>query len=248
MAGAGKPIATADGPSAIPLPTQPTGEIRIRTTLGEYALRLTRDDLPAGATPRTLHALNRVLYVLAGDLTVATGGKETRLREHSASFAGGAITRGLGPHGAIVHRYELVREGAAPDDAGTLLLEHPIQLAAGAEYLMRCDRVDFDPGGVALPHRHKGGGIRCLIAGSMELRIEGHAPRTIGPGQAWFESGREPVHAAGAPDAPTSFIRVSILPRAIRGQSSIMYVDPEDAKRGRPRQYTVFVDEPIDLA
>ena len=37
---------------------------------------------------------------------------------------------------------------------------------------------------------------------------------------------------------------MSILPRAIRGQSSIMYVDPEDAKRGRPRQYTVFVDEP----
>ena len=85
-------------------------------------------------------------------------------------------------------------------------------------------------------------------ATNVELRIEGHPARTIVPGQAWFESGREPVYAAGAPDAPTSFIRVSILPRAIRGNSSIMYVDPEDAKRGRPRQYTVFVDEPIDLA
>jgi len=213
-----------------------------------YALRLTRDDLPAGAAPRTLPALNRVLYVLAGDVTVATGGQETRLAEHSASFAGGAITPAVGPRGATVLRYELVREGAAPDAAGTLLLEHPIQLAAGEPYLMRCDRVDFDPGGVALPHRHKGGGIRCLIAGSMELRIEGHPTRTIEPGQAWFESGREPVYAAGAPDAPTSFIRVSILPRAIRGQSSIMYVDPDDGKRGRPRRYTVFVDEPIKLA
>jgi quercetin dioxygenase-like cupin family protein len=213
-----------------------------------YALRLTRDDLPAGATPRALPALNRVLYVLAGDLTVAAGGTETRLAEHSAAFAGGATTPAVGPRGATVLRYELVRERAAPDAAGTLLLEHPIQLAAGEPYLMRCDRVDFDPGGVALPHRHKGGGIRCLIAGSMELRIEGHPARTIEPGQAWFESGREPVYAAAAPDAPTSFIRVSILPRAIRGQSSIMYVDPEDAKRGRPRQYTVFVDEPIDLA
>jgi quercetin dioxygenase-like cupin family protein len=212
-----------------------------------YALRLTRDDLPAGATPRSLPALNRILYVLVGHLTVAAGGKETRLTEHSASFVGGATTPSLGPRGATVLRYELVREGAAPDAAGTLLLEHPIQLDAGEAYLMRCDRVDFDPGGVALPHRHKGGGIRCLIAGSMELRIEGHPIRTIEPGQAWFESGRDPVYAAGAPDAPTSFIRVSILPRAIRGQSSIMYVDPEDAKRGRPRQYTVFVDEPIDL-
>ena len=105
-------------------------EIRIRTTLGGYALRLTRDDLPAGATPRTLPALNRVLYVLAGDLTVATGGKEARLAEHSASFAGGAITPAVGPRGATVLRYELVREGAAPDAAGTLLLEHPIELAA----------------------------------------------------------------------------------------------------------------------
>jgi hypothetical protein len=154
-----------------------------------YALRLTRDDLPAGATPRALPALNRVLYVLAGDLTVAAGGKESRLAEHSASFAGGATAPTVGPRGATVLRYELVREGAAPDAIGTLLLEHPIQLAAGEPYLMRCDRVDFDRGGVALPHRHKGGGIRCLIAGSMELRIEGHPTRTIEPGQASIRSG-----------------------------------------------------------
>ena len=113
-----------------------------------YALRLTRDDLPAGGTPRTLPALNRVLYVLAGDLTVAAGGAETRLGEHGTSFAGGATTLAVGPHGATALRYELVREGAAPD-AGALLLEHPIQLAEGEPYLMRCDRVDFDPGGVA---------------------------------------------------------------------------------------------------
>ena len=67
-------------------------------------------------------------------------------------------------------------------------------------------------------------------------------------GRPGSRAAAKPVYAAGARDAPTSFIRVSILPRAIRGQSSIMYVDPEDAKRGRPRQYTVFVDEPIDLA
>jgi hypothetical protein len=35
------------------------------------------------------------------------------------------------------------------------------------------------------------------------------------------------------------------LPLEILGQSSIIYVNPEDARRGRPRRYTVFVDEPI---
>jgi hypothetical protein len=38
----------------------------------------------------------------------------------------------------------------------------------------------------------------------------------------------------------------SILPREIRGQSSIMYVDPTHAA-SKPRRYTVFVDEPIEL-
>jgi hypothetical protein len=38
-----------------------------------------------------------------------------------------------------------------------------------------------------------------------------------------------------------------VLPAEIRGQSSIVYVNAADAMRGRPRTYTVFVDEPIAL-
>ncbi len=63
------------------------------------------------------------------------------------------------------------------------------------------------------------------------------------PGDPWFESGREPVLAVAAPDADTSFVRVSILPAEIQGRSSILYVDPADATRSRPRTYTVYVDE-----
>ena len=135
----------------------------------------------------------------------------------------------------------------SPDAGSTVLLEHPIDLDPSHAYLMRADRVDFHPGGVALPHRHKGGGIRCLLEGRLEVHVEGLAPRVVEPGQAWFESGREPVYAAADPVLPTSFLRVSILPRAIRGQSSIMYVAPADAARGKPRTYTVYVDEPIEI-
>src|SRR5262245_46702230 len=198
----------------------------------DYALRLVRDDLPARAPARALPALNRVLYVLAGELTIAAGETTTRVAEHSAAFTAGSIAAAAGARGATALRYELVGDGTPRDTAAVLLLEHPITLATGADYLMRCDRVDFDPGGAALPHRHRGGGIRCLIAGSIEVRIEGHPARAVALGEAWFESGREPVYAAGAPDAPTSFVRVSILPREIRGQSSIVYVDPADATRG----------------
>jgi quercetin dioxygenase-like cupin family protein len=212
-----------------------------------HALRLMRHDLAPGETLRALSPLNRVLYCLTGDFTVSMDSRRMRVAANGAWFGTSSAAVTAGPAGATVLRYELVRPGAPTDGGGALLLEHPIELAAGESYLMRCDRVDFDPGGVALPHRHRGGGIRCLIAGSMELRIEGHPARAIDPGQAWFESGREPVYAAGARDAATSFIRVSILPRAIRGQSSIVYVDPADAARGRPRTYTVLVDEPIEL-
>ena len=67
------------------------------------------------------------------------------------------------------------------------------------------------------------------------------------PGDAWFESGREPVLAVAAPDVETSFLRVSVLPAATGGQSSIEYVDPRDAARSKPRTYTVYVDDPIEL-
>jgi quercetin dioxygenase-like cupin family protein len=107
--------------------------------------------------------------------------------------------------------------------------------------------VDFEPGGVALPHRHRGGGIRCLLPGALEVTVGEGAPRRVRPGEAWFESGREPVLARAAEAEATSFIRCSIQPREIRGRSSILYVDPADAARSRPRTYTVFVDDPIEL-
>jgi quercetin dioxygenase-like cupin family protein len=146
----------------------------------------------------------------------------------------------------VLYRVELVRQ-PPPAAGGRVLLEHPIDLAGGAGWLMRCDRVDFEPGGIAPPHRHRGGGIRCLLRGRLEVTVAEGAPRTVQPGEAWFESGREPVLAVSAAESETSFIRFSIQPAAIRGQSSILYVDPADAGRGRPRRYTVYVDEPIAL-
>jgi quercetin dioxygenase-like cupin family protein len=198
-----------------------------------------RDHLKPHASA-ALPAMNRVLYLVDGALTV--DGKSVPV--NTAWHGAGACTVTAGQAGATVLRYELGRDdtpvGATP------LLAQALRLDPTAAYLMRCDRVDFDLGGEALPHRHKGGGIRCLVQGTMELRVEGEPDRVIKPGEAWFESGREPVYARASATEPTSFIRCSILPREIRGQSSIMYVDPKDAA-SKPRKYTVFVDEPIEL-
>ena len=216
-----------------------------------YTLRLCEDTLPA-AGRGALGALNRVLYVRRGGVTVVSPPREARLAAGEAWHGAGAGQIAAGEAGAAMLRYELVR-GVVPLErlaGGTtaVLLEHAIDLDPRAEYLIRADQVDFAPGGIALPHRPRGGGIRCLLAGALEVTV-GEAPvRKATPGGAWFESGREPVLAVASKDEPTSFVRVAILPREIRGRTSIMYVDPKDAERGRPRTYTVFVDEPIEIA
>ena len=213
-----------------------------------YALRLCEDTLAADAR-RGLPPLNRVIYARRGALVVASAGVDARVAEDQAWHGVSACQVTAGSGSATLWRWELISGANEDSHAGTtrVLLEHAIDLDASAAYLMRADRVDFAPGGVALPHRHRGGGIRCLVAGTLDVTVGDAAARRITPGGAWFESGREPVLAVASKDDATSFIRVAILPREIRGRTSIMYVNPSDAERGRPRTYTVYVDEPIAL-
>ena len=212
-----------------------------------HSLRLVEDLLaPGGAWPRELSAVNRILYVAAGEVTVASGADEHHVAAGQAWRGAGAIAGRAGDDGAHVLRFELVRQ-PPPAAHGRVVLEHPIALAGSPAWLLRCDRVDFEPGGVARPHRHRGGGIRRLLRGHLDVTVGEGTTRRVRPGEAWFESGREPVLAVASSETETSFLRVSVLPAEIRGQSSIVYVDPADAARSKPRTYTVYIDEPIAL-
>ena len=91
------------------------------------------------------------------------------------------------------------------------------------ETLIRCDRVDFPPGGVAYLHTHQGPGIRVLLHGSIRIDTAGQS-HSYGPLEAWFEPGPEPVFAAASETEPTAFVRCMVLPGRLRGQSSIRYV------------------------
>ena len=210
-----------------------------------FTLRLTEDRLGGGAR-LTLPPAPRVLYAREGatriEASLASTATTHELKAGTAWHGvGGVVLTADAP--AVVWRFDLT--GTAARDGGDM--EHALDLDPARTWLMRCDRVEFAPGGVALPHGHKGGGIRCLLAGALEVTVGDRPPRLMRPGDAWFESGREPVLAKASLDTPTAFVRVSILPGEIRGQSSIVYVDPADAARGRPRQYTVYVDEPINV-
>jgi quercetin dioxygenase-like cupin family protein len=133
--------------------------------------------------------------------------------------------------------WELLDE--APEDA---ILAAPVEIEPG--WLMRHDRVDFPPGGIAYRHTHPGPGIRYLVLGSIRIESGGET-HDYGPGEAWFESGSEPVLATASETEETAFVRVLLLPPECAGKRTIRYVDPADEKRPKLQRPTVFGEQPI---
>jgi quercetin dioxygenase-like cupin family protein len=123
------------------------------------------------------------------------------------------------------------------------LLSAKVELDAG-DWLMRCDRVDFEPGGIAYRHTHPGPGIRYLLFGAITIDSLG-AEHTLGPGEAWFERGPDPVLATTAAAEPSAFVRVMLLPVEWAGQRTIKYVDPADADKPKTQRATIFLEQPV---
>jgi quercetin dioxygenase-like cupin family protein len=144
-----------------------------------------------------------------------------------------------------VEEHALVWE-LAEYGAGGAKLSAEVELDPATEWLMRCDRVDFPPGGVAYRHTHPGPGIRYLLFGSLRIEAGGET-NDYRPGDAWFESGPEPVLATAAESDDTAFVRVLLLPREWEGRRTIRYVDPADEEKPKLQRATVFFDQPIAL-
>ncbi len=212
-----------------------------------HELRFHRDAVGADGLPLGARPAVRILYVVDGTVTLASpgGGWPERLGANEATL-GTAATTVVAVNGhATVLRWELLPAGAEAAD-GPPSLTGSLSLTDHDGYLVRCDRVDFPPGGVALLHTHQGPGIRCLLRGRLRVETEGGVS-TIEPLEPWYERGPEPVFAAASDREDTSFARVMVLPRRLRGQPSIRYVRPEDRDKPKSQRYTVFVDEPIVL-
>jgi hypothetical protein len=208
--------------------------------MADFALRLFSDEMAANATLALAAGSHRVLYVAAGAISLGAAGVAW-LAADSAWHGNSAASLRAGAAGARLLRFEL----GDGNERGTIL-HAPVTLDAREPWLMRCDRVEFPPGGVAYTHTHRGPGIRCLQLGSIRIDTAGGS-HSYAPGQAWFESGPDPVFAAGASSEPTAFIRVMILPREFLGRSSIRYVKPEDQDKPKPQSYKMYIDTPIEL-
>jgi quercetin dioxygenase-like cupin family protein len=152
----------------------------------------------------------------------------------AAQVAGPALVWELGPEtGLVTDRHK----------AGSALAVE-VDLEAGSGLLVRCDRIDFPPGGVAYRHDHPGPGIRRLLFGELTIQSEDET-HTYGTGDAWFEGAGYPVLATGSESEPTAFVRVLLLPPEWAGRRTIRYLDPADEERPKLQRATVLLEEPV---
>jgi len=211
--------------------------------MSTHALEFFRDRLAAGARLSLPDPGPRVLYVRSGSLTARSSAIVTTLAPNSAWHGDRSCEVVAGNAGSEIYRWELRRGTGTAGAVSTL--RAALTLDPEAAYLMRCDRVDFPPGGIAYTHTHQGPGIRCLLSGAIRIRVSG-TEHLVRPGEAWFEAGPDPVLALASEREPTAFARVMVLPAEVRGKSSIRYVLPEDADKPKRQTYQLFTDDPID--
>ena len=112
------------------------------------------------------------------------------------------------------------------------------------EWILRCDRVDFPPGGIAYRHVHPGGGIRRILFGELTIDRDGDT-RTYTAGESWFEGADDPVLATASTSEDTAFVRVMLLPAEWAGRRTIRYVDPADEDKPRLQRATVLLEVPL---
>jgi len=211
-------------------------------------LRFYQDGLaPGAALAMPLKAAHRILYAFKGSAT-AFGDKA--LDEDTGLYGKAALPLVAGAAGAEIWRWEIAAAETAPTLAegdgvtSALKLKGPIATVETESedegWLFRLDSVAFPAGGCALTHTHRGPGIRCPVAGELRIDTEGES-HSHPVGDPWFETGPDPVFAqAGA--APTRFVRASVLPARLLGQSSIQYVYEEDRAKPKDQTYRGYID------
>ena len=150
----------------------------------------------------------------------------------------------LGPGDHVVYdveRDEAVR-GAAHVEGHAFVWELTDRPAG--DWVVRCDRVDFPPGGVAYRHTHPGPGLRVLLKGRIRIETQGDS-HEYGPFEWWYETGPDPVYAAASETEETAFVRVLVLPAEWAGKRTIRYVDPADEDKPKLQRARVYLEQPL---
>ncbi len=196
-------------------------------------LALFEDRLEGGT--RKLPAAVHGLYLRDGSVTL----DGAPLAPDSATLVNGsAVVAGRGE----VWRFEVsdVQALAEPEEFATLILAHALTRDPAAPFVLRMDRVDFPPEGATPKHGHAAPGIRRLLSGRLLAEV-GAATHRINAGDAWFETGDDPV--VGRAMLPGSaFIRCMVLDPALLGRPTFRAWNAEEAAKPRSTASRLFFD------
>jgi quercetin dioxygenase-like cupin family protein len=117
--------------------------------------------------------------------------------------------------------------------------------ASLGDRVVRCDRIDFPPGGIAYRHVHPGPGIRRILHGELTIDRGQGEPQTYRTGESWLEEADDPVLATASATEDTAFVRVLVLPAEWAGKRTIRYLDPADDERPKLQRATVLLEESL---
>jgi quercetin dioxygenase-like cupin family protein len=208
-------------------------------------LALMEDVLTAGQSP-AMPARPRAVFARRGPIRVTEAGNEVVLEAGQCRLFEAAISL-HGPGEAWT--FELSASGdemvVAEAERHRVILATLIDRDPNEQVIVRADRVDFPPDAVTPKHGHKGPGIRRLIEGRLLAEI-GHLVHRIDAGDAWLETGLDPV--VGRNMVPTSaFVRVMVLDPALLGEPTFIPWTPEEAAKPRGTERTLFFDTAVTI-
>lgn len=203
------------------------------------------EDVLSSSTSVDWGAAVRGIYVRRGDLRTTSSDGVVGLKEGQCRL----FTRALSLSGSCeLWTFELSATpvaglGKALDPR--LILAHDIELNATKPLVLRCDHVSFPPDVETPKHGHKAAGIRRLVSGRLIAEI-GSESRRIDAGEAWYESGHDPV--VGRTIAPASaFVRAMVLPLHLHGKPTFIAWSDAEAAKPRGTVRTEFFDSVVEL-
>lgn len=184
----------------------------------------------------------RALYLRRGSAEAVVGGRRLTLDEDACVLAVGGLT--LSGSGEV-WSFELAADWDDAADRARLVLARLLAHDPAQPIVLRADRVDFSADAVTPRHGHAGPGIRRLLQGRLAAEL-GEERRRIDVGQAWFESGHEPV--VGRNLAPASaFVRAMALEPALLGQPTFRAWTESDRALPRSTGRRLFFDELVTV-
>ena len=191
--------------------------------------------------PLDWRAAVRAVFVYSGSVLITDAtGLSYQLAEHACARLEGAV-RFEGE--AQLWTFELSREASSEmteEEQLRCIMSQDVGLENERSAVFRMDRVEFPQGMVTPQHGHKGPGIRRLYEGRLVAEI-GQDMRRISQGDAWFETGHEPV--VGKNIAPFSaFVRAMVLPAELLGKPTFIPWSDAEATKPRGTQRTEYFD------